>query len=251
MPWAQKRKLIYISILIVIFLLVVVLPLALNLYKAPTCFDGKQNQDEVGIDCGGSCSILCPVQYVPLNVVWSRFSKVSDGFYNVLAYVENPNLNAGAANLDYHFKLYDDRGVLLSERFGRTFAPASRVLAIFAADLSTGNFIPQRVNFSFTSDAVWVKQESRENNISISEIGLSREDIAPRLSARLTNKTIDKLKNIEAVAIIYNAAGNTISFSRTVLDSLNDKESKLINFNWPKPFFEPVARTEIVLKILN
>ena len=183
--------------------------------------------------------------------MWSRFSKVNDGIYNVLAYVENPNLNAAANDLDYHFKLYDKEGILLKERFGRTSVPANKVITIFEADLNTGKQIPQRVDFSFITKAVWFKQESLETGLFITESALAREDSAPRLTATLTNKTIKTIKNVEAVAVVYNAEGNTIAFSRTVLDVLGDKESKVINFNWPKPFSENPARTEIVLKILN
>jgi hypothetical protein len=251
MSWAQKRKFIYIGGALIIFLIIVVWPTTMHFYKSPTCFDTKQNGDELGVDCGGSCSLLCSAQYVPLSVLWSRFSKVSDGVYNVLAYVENPNFNAGANNLTYVFKLYDKDGILLNERFGKTFAPASKILAIFAADLGTGKQVPQRVDFSFTSDPLWLKQDSKESGLSISESVLSREDSAPRLTATLTNKTINQIGNIEAVAIIYNASGNTIAFSRTIIDGLGDRASKVINFNWPKPFTEQVTRTEIVLKILN
>lgn len=256
MSWASKRKLLYIGGLIIILLIAVVWPTVNHFYKAPTCFDSKQNQTEVGVDCGGPCSLLCPAQYVPLNVSWARFSKVSDGVYNVLAYIENPNFNAGVNNLDYVFKLYDKGGVLLSERFGRTFASANKTMAIFEAALTTGKQVPQRADFSFTSKQVWFKQENRESGISVSQSTLTREDSAPRLSAVLTNKTINPIKNIEAIAIVYNTSGNTVAFSRTVVDSLAYNESKTISFNWPKPFTmdgqaETVARTEIILKILN
>lgn len=254
MTWSQRRKLIYISGIILFFLIVVVLPLAIHFYKAPTCFDGKQNQDELGVDCGGVCSLLCPAQYVPLNVLWSRFSKVDEGDYNVLAYIENPNLDATANNLNYVFKLYDKNGVLLRERIGQTFAPTNKIMAVFEADMQTGNKIPARVEFSFTSKAVWFKQDSQKSlvsSLSLSQSVLSRTDSAPRLSAILTNKTANEIKNIEAIAIVYNAEGNTIAFSRTVIDSISGKDSLTINFNWPKPFGEDFARTEIILKVLK
>jgi len=251
MSWAQKRKLIYLGSILIIFLIMVVLPTVLYLYKEPTCFDGKQNQTELGVDCGGPCSLLCPAQYVPLNIIWSRFSKVTDGVYNVLAYIENPNLNAGADNLFYTFKLYDKDGILLKERSGVTFAPANKVMAVFEPELLTGSQVPQRVEFSFSSQAVWNKQASKESGLSITQPVVSREETAPRLSAVITNKTINIIKQIEAVAIIYNDLGNTIAFSRTVVDSLQDKESKNISFNWPKPFSETYARTEIVLRVLK
>ena len=252
MSWARRRKMIYISGIILVFLLVVVLPTDIHLYKAPTCFDGKMNGDEQGIDCGGSCALLCPAQYAPLNVLWSRFSKVSDGDYNVLAYIENPNINASAANLSYIFKLYDKNGVLLKERTGYTFAPPNKVMAVFEAEMQTGNQIPARVNFAFTSNALWLKQISNETSgLSISQSVLERTDSAPRLTAILSNMTSSSINNIEAIAIIYNADGNTIAFSRTIVDSVSSKDSHTVSFNWPKPFTDTYARTEIILKVLK
>lgn len=251
MSWTQRRKFTYISGIIVFFLIVVGIPTVIYLYKPPTCFDGKQNQDELGVDCGGVCNLLCPTQYVPLNVLWTRFSKVNDGVYNVLAYIENPNLNAGTNNVDYIFKLYDKNGIILKERVGKAFAPANKTMAIFEADLLTGNKIPARVEFTFTSPAIWTRQESVETGLSVTESEMSKEDTAPRLSFVLTNKTINQIKKVEAIAIVYNAEGNTTAFSRTVIDLLAPKEARAVSFNWPKPFEEAYVRTEIIFKVLK
>jgi len=251
MTWAGRRKFVYLGTISAIILIILVWFFISHFYKTPTCFDGKQNQDEQGIDCGGVCTLLCRSQYVPLTVLWSRFSKVSDGVYNVLAYIENPNINAGANNLNYTFKLYDKNGILLKQRFGQTFAPANKIMAVFEPELLTGNQMPSRVEFSFTSNAVWVRQDSAETNLSVSQAVMSREDTAPRLSFVLTNKTVKLINKIEAVGIVYNAGGNTIAFSRTIIDSLADREARTVNFNWPLPFGQASARTEIVLKVLK
>lgn len=251
MSWARRRKTIYISTILAIFLVVIVVPTVIHFYKAPTCFDSKMNQDELGVDCGGSCTLLCSSQYVPLNVLWSRFSKVNDGVYNVLAYVENPNINAGAADLDYVFKLYDKQGLLLKERYGRTFAPANKIMSVFETEMLTGNLIPDRVEFSFSTQAVWLKQDSVENGLSISQSVVSRDNTSPRLTFTLQNKTLKEIKQIEAIAIVYNADGNTVAFSKTIVDSLLGKESRDVSFNWPKPFTDTYARTEIVLKVIK
>lgn len=251
MSWARRRKLIYIVTIILVFLLVVVLPTILHFYKPATCTDGKLNQGEQGVDCGGPCNLLCNSQNASLNILWSRFSKVNDGVYNVLAYIENPNLNAEANNLTYVFKLYNNKGILLKERNGRTYAPGNKIITVFEPEMLTGNEIPQRVEFSFTSNPVWIKQADSLVNLSVSQSIISREDSAPRLTTVITNTTLGIVKNIEAVAIIYNADGNTIAFSRTIIDSLNSREAKEISFNWPKPFGETYARAEVVLKVLK
>jgi hypothetical protein len=251
MSWARKRKFVYIGSITIIFLLVVVLPISLRFYKAPTCVDNKQNQGEYGIDCGGPCTRLCASQPAPLVVLWYRFFKVTDGIYNVMAYVENPNINAGADNLNYNFKLYDKNGLLLKERMGKTFASANKIIAIFEPELNTGNQIPDRLDFSFSSAPIWSKQESLENGLSVSNMEITKEDSSPRLSATITNKTINTVNNIEAVGIIYDSNGNTIAFSRTFIDTIGDHGSQEISFNWPRPFSSTYARTEIVLRILK
>lgn len=251
MSWAQKRRAVYIFIVIIILILLGIWIYNKYFYFPPTCFDNKQNQDEQGIDCGGVCTILCNGQYAPLNVLWSRFSMVNDGVYNVLAYIVNSNLQAGANNVQYVFKLYDQNGFLLTERFGKTFIPPNKVLAVFEPDLLTGKYAPARVDFTFITNPVWLKQDSQEANISINETNLTQVETAPRLSATLTNKTVNLIKNIEAVGIVYDVNGNTLNFSRTIIDNLGDKVKKSIYFNWPKPFALPAARTEIILRVLN
>ena len=251
MTWAGKRKLVYLSVIAAIVLAVIVIPSIFYFYKTPTCFDGKQNQTELGIDCGGPCQLLCPVQFAPLNVLWSRFFKVSDGVYNALAYVENPNLTAQANNLNYVFKLYDQKGLLLEERAGQTFSPAGKILTIFEPELFTGNQRPARLEFAFTSPAVWFKVEKLETDLAVTEAALTRLETSPRLEFTLTNKTTKLIKQIEVVGIIYDTDGNTVAFSRTIVDSLTNKEARVVSLNWPLPFTGTPARNEIVFKILK
>ena len=246
-----RVRTIYLGTIAIVFMIIAGWVFVAYFNKPPTCSDNKQNQGELGVDCGGPCLLLCPAQYAPLNVLWSRFSKVSDGDYNVLAYIENPNLNASSYNLNYVFKLYDSRGILLKERAGTTFAPPNKVMAVFEAEMQTGNQVPARVEFSFTSNAVWLKQNSMETSLSVSQSVLERTDSAPRLTAVISNKTANPIKNVEAIAIVYNADGNTIAFSRTVVDSVGGKDSLAVSFNWPKPFTDAYARTEIILKVLK
>ncbi len=251
MSWATKRKFMYLGGIIIFIIVFIIIPIAFHLYKPPTCFDGKKNQGETGVDCGGPCTLLCSAEYAPLSVLWSRFSKVSDGVYNVLAYIENPNLNAGASNLDYVFKLYDKDGIILGERYGRTFAPTNKVLAVFEPEMRTGNLTPHRVEFMFSNKAIWYKQNTTENPLSVSQSIISRAETAPRLSTIITNKSLNLIKQIEAIGIVYNTDDNTIAFSRTIIDDLAPREERNINFNWPRPFSEKQARTEIILKILK
>src|SRR4051812_17934001 len=108
MTWAGKRQLVYLAIAIFVFGGLGFLIIYPNVHQAPTCSDQKQNGDESGIDCGGSCAIACSEQVAPLNVIWSRAFKIVDGRYNVVAYIENTNTGIGIKTLYYEFTLVDE-----------------------------------------------------------------------------------------------------------------------------------------------
>jgi hypothetical protein len=79
--WASRRRRLYFEGALGTFTLIVVAIWFLNLER-PTCFDGRNNQDELGVDCGGSCAIFCPAQVLGPVVRWSRMFEVTTGLYN-------------------------------------------------------------------------------------------------------------------------------------------------------------------------
>src|SRR3989344_7429415 len=91
MSWASRRRTFYILGIVLFFMVTVGIPAAIFLYKPPTCFDGKQNQEETAVDKGGPCLLLDERTLVPHAVVWSRSFEVRDGTYSAVAYIENPN----------------------------------------------------------------------------------------------------------------------------------------------------------------
>src|SRR4051812_16297533 len=114
--WATQRKLTYISILIAFLLIVIALPSYYFIYQPPSCSDGKQNQSEQGVDCGGPCTVLCPALALDPVVYWARFFPSTPGNYSVASYIENPNLGSYALNVPYTFRGYDSEGVQILER---------------------------------------------------------------------------------------------------------------------------------------
>ena len=128
--WSTRRKSLYIIGTMLVFLFALALPVWFVTYKAPSCTDGLKNQGELGIDCGGPCSLLCKAHALDPIVRWQRAFKVKDGVYNALAYVENPNLDSGVRKISYRFKLYDSGNLLIYERQGSTFIPPKKIFGI-------------------------------------------------------------------------------------------------------------------------
>ncbi|MGH7249462.1 MAG: hypothetical protein ACREGC_00650, partial [Minisyncoccia bacterium] len=111
MTWALKRQIFYIVVLVLFILIFGSLIAYPSFNKPPTCFDNKQNGDEIGIDCGGSCSNACATQVEDISVLWARSFEVSPGRYNAVAYVVNHNKNAAIKQISYRFRFADANNV--------------------------------------------------------------------------------------------------------------------------------------------
>jgi hypothetical protein len=81
--WSQKRQIIYFSIPFFLFLLVLSFVYFSFFYKPATCFDGVKNGNETGIDCGGSCSLVCTNDALKPITLWSKAFAVTDDVYNL------------------------------------------------------------------------------------------------------------------------------------------------------------------------
>jgi len=235
--WATKRKLQYLGIIVAFFIILVAIPLYVFIYDKPTCFDGFENGDESGVDCGGSCRLLCTAEIGQPIARWDpRIFRISPGIYSVLAYLENPNVTAEVLHAPYIFKLYDNKGLLITERKGETFIPKGQTFAIYEGNFSTGERVPTRAIFSFEPNLTWTKNLSTPPGLEVTNKALSREESSPRVDATVTNKSVSPVSNIELTAIIFDGAGSAIGASRTLVEDINPQESKALVFTWPNPF---------------
>ena len=70
--WAQRRKFLYYTVAIIIGAVFLIFVYESLFTAPPTCFDKKQNGNEIGVDCGGSCSLVCPSATRAPAVLWAR-----------------------------------------------------------------------------------------------------------------------------------------------------------------------------------
>lgn len=251
LSWSLRRQLLIAGIAILFVLFVIALPTFFVVYRAPSCSDGKQNQKEAGVDCGGPCSLLCKAAALQPIVHWQRVFPATGGVWNALAYVENPNLASGVRRIGYLFKLYDAGNILIAERRGETDIPPRKVFGIFEGGISVGERTPTRVAFEFTEAPPWDKTVSPNPELRISDHALSRLDTSPRLDATLSNANLFSVLNIEVVAVVYDGEGNAIAASRTQVGKLAPKTSVPLVFTWPSPFPGRPSRVETVYRVLS
>lgn len=250
--WAEKRKRNILIVLGILFFILVAFLIFSFQNKKPTCFDGVQNGTETGVDCGGDCQRVCRNEVYDLVVWWERPFRVAHGVYNVVAYFENQNLNSGLRKIDYEFRLYNKDNLLVSEpREGTTFIEANKRSAIFESGISTGDSDAYTAFFKITSIQDWEKidQSFSYNLFHVHEPNLSNQDLAPKISASIENKTLYNFVDIPVIALVYNNRNNAIAASRTYIDTLSQGEKQDVFFSWPEPFNDTVSRIEIIPRV--
>jgi hypothetical protein len=247
LSWSAKRKFIIIFFLFILFGTPTGIYVYKKLQKPVSCSDGKQNQNERGVDCGGICKIACfaNVKQDP-DIQWSRGYYVAPGIYNLVAYIQNPNIDYISQPARYIFKVYDEKNVLITTREGIVGIPTSKIFPIFEPTVDTGNIIPKIVTFEFVEPVTWIEYFGNKPELEVVEQKLSRTNTSPKLDVKVVNKTLNTYKNVEVIAIIYDEQSNGVMSSRTFIDSIGDKGESDIVFTWPEPINFKPSKIEVI-----
>lgn len=213
----------------------------------PTCNDGVQNGAELGVDCGGSCALICTVTSKEPTVLWARPFKSGGNTYTVAAYVKNDNIGAGAKNVAYSFQLFDAENSLVLEREGTVNLPPVQTIPIIETNINVGTRSVSRVQFAFTKvpPAVWSKvPQGSIPTLRTAQQNLSSD--ASRLNANVLNSGLSDVKNVTAVAVLFDAQGVARAASKSLVTLVPARGFASLVFTWPGGI-PNIVRAEITL----
>jgi Mg-chelatase subunit ChlD len=233
--WSSHRRALVSLIILVALIALVGVPIYLFFHKDPTCFDGRKNGLEIGVDCGGDCRLFCVDETLPLISVGDpRIVVVSPGIYEVVAIFDNPNPTANVTRAQYTINLYESSSSTPSKVIeGSTFIPKAGSFVIFEGPFSFDK-LPVRAVLEWNdSTLIWLRNDESAPELTISGKRLTGEDSQPRLEASLSNNSLDRVSNIELTAVISDDTGNIVAASKTFIDALNPSNSTPIIFTWP------------------
>ena len=244
MTWREKRKNLFITIII----LIIISFLAYKIYPyfnvAPTCVDKKQNGNERGIDCGGSCRTVCPLDVLPFEVKFSRILKVEDNIYDIVALVDNKNSdkNIVDGNIDYIFNVYDKAGEIVKTITSSTTIPLGQVFPIILQNVNinfgnSGNDV-NKVTLNILNNKSWqVENSIYANNFFkvISKDFIQNKNNISQLTVSVKNVSKVNFINVPVKVILYNKDGNIIAVNDSFLESIDSGNSKDVIFTWRTP----------------
>lgn len=238
-PWAIWRRIQYGLSFASIWLLVGALVYFVNFYQPANCFDGIMNGEERGVDCGGGCVRICPAEVLPPQVVWAKSFEVTEGQYNTVAYVENPNQTAATPALEYTFSLLRE-GAVVAERSGTTVLPPNSVYPIFEGRVFTeSRQAVDETRITLQPAQEWLPASVGRDQFRSLDIALSDADSRPVLDVEIENTALVAAEDVEVVATILNDLGEPVTASQTFIERIEPRSTQDIVFTWPNP----IART--------
>lgn len=250
--WGTRKQLSYLSLVLGVVAIIIGVPLFFVLNVEPTCFDGKKNGEETGVDCGGVCVLQCVEDIAPPVIHWARAFEVEDGVYDLAALIENTNESVGSTEILYQFKMYDDENLLIQDRLGKSFVLPGSKWVIFESNVLTGERDPNRVFIDFIEESKWIDLSISEEEIpdvAVTGQRMEEKNGRPRLSASIANRSPFALYDIEIVAVVSDADENVLGVSRTYVESLEKYDEQTLVFTWRKLFDAPVAKIDIIPRV--
>jgi len=217
----RKRKQIIITSVLAVFLILVLVGVYFSWIKQPaTCFDGKQNQKEGGVDCSGPCAMSCErLTIKDVQVEWVEAVQLKDGHYDLAAKITNPNPNYGLSLIRYTFKVFDEAGASLLEQKGKDFILPGQSKYLIEGNLALST-APAKVT-------VTIDKASKEEWLK-----LSQDYQTPEIYVhdKLVQPLADNKEGIQASGIIKN--NSNYDFDRILVTIvLFDENNKIIGVN--------------------
>lgn len=232
-----------VGAIILVFVAYVVWASFLN--TAPSCFDGKQNGTELGIDCGGVCSLLCQDTVRQPTALWARPFQTGGTTYTAAAYIQNNNVGAGAKHAAYSFQLFDQSNNLVKEVDGYADLPPTTIVPIVVPNINVGNRTVVRAQFAFAAPPAWNRVPDKDlPKLSVSQQNLSAD--GSRLSATIRNQTLNDAKNVTVAAVLFDSQGIARAASKSLLSKVAAQSSEQVVFTWPQGMPD-IVRAEITV----
>lgn len=249
----DKKRLFIIAAYAVIFVGIIFL-----IYQwtrpAPDCFDGKQNQDEQGIDCGGMCAKKCPI-VARENLIVRQTGYVESGIagsYDIYAEVANPNSSVGSGNFIYKFSVKNSAGEIMAEPAGTSFILPADKKYIIETNVAVKD-IPASVELS-VSDPQWVETSDAYEKPELKVVSKNYNEITSGIgfseaTGLLKNESPFSFSFIDLRIILENEDGKIVALNSTRMNTVNAGENRDFRVSWPNRFSGSASKMDVQIEV--
>lgn len=228
------KQLIYGAFYLAILFLIVYGIYLSGFKAAPSCFDGKKNQKEEGIDCGGSCPPCALKLQKPIKVLPVRVFPV-DKTTSALIELRNPNTNLGADKFDYELNFYDANGEKIFSLTKDSFIYPGEIKYIAEINLDVDYEKIDRTEFKISGESWVLANEFPSPKVSTREVTTEFDSAKKQIVASgiLVNENPFDLSRASVSAILVNTLGVEIGISETLVTDIKSFEERVFKIVLP------------------
>lgn len=182
-----------------------------------------------------------------ISVLWTKILSAGNSGYNLVAQIENPNINFGASYFDYEFILYDKNNIEITKKMGKGYImPRERkyILEMFV-DASQS---PSKVVLNI-SGVKW--QESKDNaRLNVTKVVYSdlKFEIAgaySEVTGIIANQSSYNYNEVAVNIVLYDQSGNVVSVNKTGINTLLSQEERSFRALWYAPLAVKIGKIDI------
>ncbi|OGY98536.1 MAG: hypothetical protein A2855_00895 [Candidatus Liptonbacteria bacterium RIFCSPHIGHO2_01_FULL_57_28] len=229
----------------------------------PTCFDGRQNRDETGVDCGGRCAKVCVPAAIAslvqngepklvLLVTSADTGPAAVPRVSVVSEIRNPNQDFGASKFDYVFKIYDPSGAEIASFPDSSYIYPGEIkrIVLLNKTLPAGSS-PAAARLILQSP-LWVPLERFPRpKLSIQTVNTTEERGNLVVKGTLVNQDSVDFQTVEVTALYYDQGGAVVGVSGTGLGNVSPGESREFSIFHPVIQNAVSERTQVFATALN
>ena len=217
---------------------------------APSCSDGKQNQNEQGVDCGGVCAEKCdkPI-IIDLSVAEKGFlpSGAVDEF-DFYGNVRNPNNTFGGGKFKYEFILKDAQGNVLTTKEGYNFILPGESIYLVENNVAVKG-VPATIELKVT-DAQWVEFQEHYEKPQLKVVNKSYGEIHSGVGfsealGLLKNESPFDFSLIKLVIVLKDASDKIVAVNGTEMRTVRNGENRDFRALWFNRFPGEVINVEV------
>jgi hypothetical protein len=216
------KQLVYGSVYLVIALFIFLGIYRTWIFKAPTCFDQIQNQNETGIDCGGPC-IPCGLKNLSIDASSTTPNPIAlqagQDQSAILAILKDDSADYGVT-FSYDIAVYNIIGQRIDDRPGVSSILPNGTRYIVLTNVASNASDVGVINMT-TSNIKWASStDMTRYNLTINGITTKVGQSGGYVGGTIANTGPAAISAIRLSAIIHDASGKIIGASEADIGSL-------------------------------
>jgi len=199
-------------------------------YTIPTCFDNIQNQDELGVDCDGSC-VACDIKNAVLSTTDVDVLHAGDGKITLLTKIDNPiNYNA---TFEYKIDIFGSFGTPLHSIVGESSVNpnSGRYIVIPGVTFDKNDVSKATVEII---NATWVENFDTEFfavEIKNPETVITGNEA--KVTGKVFNGSLDLVRRARVTVLLTNQQNEIISASAVDINNVGVSEEREFKVFFP------------------